>query len=558
MNHWITHVNIFEMRSDFPYPVFSLQNRFVSALMLFMNSWHENYIALFFLVALTLIIFGNTLFNQLTYDDVTVIVTNRFITSMRNFPRIFTKTYFRETPEKSYRPVVTATYFLDHALWRKRPVGYHLTNVLIHVLTVYLLFYFLMHFIRSREACFFAALLFAIHPVVCEAVNSISNREDLLAGLFVIAAFRTVFQKWILPVRLFFIFLFTSLALFSKESALPLILILPILKFVPQGESNSRQHHIPVLIWLSQTVALLFYLIIRFLIMVPENPMSTKVLGGSSVAAAAHCGYLFMLAWRYMLIPFPLNADYVFWHIRGIITPQSVAGFAFLVIYIVLIYILFKHRRYVSFFALMWILIFFLPVSNLIPLTNPFAERYLYLPLMGLSLLGGMAYEYFHARMFLKSPITFWKPNRIVGLVLIIFCAYLSVQRNLVWSTDRTLWSATLRREPSSIRALNGVALYYIWQDKYDKAEPLLKKACIIDPDDYEIRNNLAMVYVKTNRLREAETELRKALVLKPDYATAHFNLALLLNGFGEKEEAESHLQLAKRFGYPVPENFEW
>ena len=152
----------------------------------------------------------------------------------------------------------------------------------------------------------------------------------------------------------------------------------------------------------------------------------------------------------------------------------------------------------------------------------------------------------------------FWKTNRIVGLLLIIICAYLSVQRNLVWSTDRTLWSATLRREPSSIRALNGVALYYIWQDQYDKAEPLLKKARIIEPDDYEIRNNLAMVYVKTNRLREAEIELRKALVLKPDYATAHFNLALLLNSFGEKEEAESRLHLAKRFGYPVPEDFEW
>jgi len=526
--------------------------------MLLMKSWHENYVALIFLVALTLIIFGNTLFNQFTYDDIRVIVTNRFIASMRNFPRIFTKTYFRETPERSYRPVVTATYFLDHAIWRKQPVGYHLTNVLIHVMTVYLLFYFLMHFIRSREACFFAALLFAVHPIVCEAVNSVSNREDLLAGFFVIASFLTIFQKWRLPVRLFFSFLFTSLALFSKESALPLILILPLLRFTPQGERNGRPRHIPVLIWLSQSAAAGFYLIIRFLIMVPENPMSTKVLGGSSMSAAAHSGYLFMLAWRYMLIPFPLNADYVFWHIRGVITPQSVSGFAFLAIYVIMVYILFKRGRYGSFFALMWVSIFFLPASNLIPLTNPFAERYLYLPLMGLAILCGMVYEYLYTHLSLKTPTMFWKTNRIVGLLLIIICAYLSVQRNLVWSTDRTLWSATLRREPSSIRALNGVALYYIWQDQYDKAELLLKKARIIEPDDYEIRNNLAMVYVKTNRLREAEIELRKALVLKPDYATAHFNLALLLNSFGEREEAESHLHLAKRFGYPVPEDFEW
>jgi len=510
--------------------------------------------ALIFL--LTFVVFGNTLFHKFTYDDHKSIENNDLFSSPAKLSILFHKGYFEKSHEKSYRPLVTASYFLDCQLWGKNPSGYHLTNILVHAITGVLFFLFSGFFFKNIYTRFVASLFFVFHPVVCEPVNAVSFREDLLAGMFVLAALLAMRNTSVRNVFLFCFFAF--LALFSKESALPVIFI-PLVLYVLQKKGSILASWSPPrgsFYW-ALALVYVFYLALRFFIMIPGEKEAYPVLAGSPLGAIAHSGYLFLNAWKTLVFPFQLNADYVFWDVKGIFTFQSLLGILFAIGYLVVLYMLFRKRKFISVFALCWISLFFLPVSNMAPLTHPFAERYLYLPLMGVALVFGCLWEWFLEGFINREGSRQVRFYFIPGVVLLIL-AFVSIRRNLVWSTEQTLWKATLRREPRSIPALNGMGIFAIHSKDFDQAEKHFLRALELAPHDYELRNNLAVVYLNTGRTGEAIGQLEQALTLKPDYAPAHYNLALLYYQRGGEDllKAKRHGETAVRFGYPVPKEF--
>jgi tetratricopeptide (TPR) repeat protein len=521
-----------------------------------MHNIKSDILPVILLIVIISLVFGNTLFHQFTYDDHKGIEDNRHIESLHDFPLLFSGKYFSIFGERSYRPVVTASYFFDHLLWGKHASGYHLTNVLLHILTVLFFYIFLRYFFEDRMARLFAALFFALHPAVCEPVNSISFREDLLAGLFVMISLVLILSSRGKSPLYLSLGIFTGLlALFSKESAMPLFFICLLFFVLKKGASGSDiNRRISLLV--SQFLVLMFYLIIRFRIMIPGEVWKSRLLGGGASAAAAHSGFLFLKAWQTLLFPFRLNVDYVFWNIRGIWTPYSIGGALFLCNYFpVLLYLYKKHHKRM-FAGLCWILLFFIPSSNMIPLTNPFAERYLYLILPGFAILAGLLYETILFRIKDHNGRSNNFLSFIIPSFLLLLLAFLSINRNLVWSTDKTLWTSTLNREPNSVRALNGVGLDFIQKGEHENAADLFQRALVLDPLDYEVRNNLAVVYIKDGKPDIAKSELVKALQIKSDFAAAHYNLARIYFSEGEEglENARQHLMRALQLGYPVPD----
>ena len=140
----------------------------------------QTLIPIFILLILTIGVYSNTLKNGFVFDDYFIIIDNIFIKDWKNLSGLLSKDYFSRSGEATYRPVVTLSYFVDYSLWGLKPYGYHLTNVLIHSVNAVLVFLFVLLLIKGRRAAFLAALLFAVHPVLTEAVNAISLREDLL------------------------------------------------------------------------------------------------------------------------------------------------------------------------------------------------------------------------------------------------------------------------------------------------------------------------------------------------------------------------------------------
>src|SRR3990167_2871458 len=193
-------------------------------------------IKLILLIAVPIIAYTNSLQNTFVYDDVFTITDNYFIRNWGNFPAFFTDDYFKYSGEATFRPVVTLSYFIDYSLWHLNPAGFHLTNILLHAVNVVLVYLLVSAVSRSRTASFLTSILFALHPILTEAVNGISYREDLLTTtfflssilLFIQSAIRNPQSKirnYLYPLSLFSYLL----ALCSKEVAITLPLIIFLL-----------------------------------------------------------------------------------------------------------------------------------------------------------------------------------------------------------------------------------------------------------------------------------------------------------------------------------------
>ena len=155
----------------------------------------RNLYSLLLILALGTIEYHPYIRNGFVYDDEYTVVRNSLIKSWHRIPHLVQKDYFTLSAEQSYRPVVTLSYFPDYALWGLKPFGYHLTNLLLHLAVVSILFLFLTELISRagpevgyRYVPFMAAALFAVHPINSEAVNCISYREDLLCAFWYLLA----------------------------------------------------------------------------------------------------------------------------------------------------------------------------------------------------------------------------------------------------------------------------------------------------------------------------------------------------------------------------------
>jgi len=231
--------------------------------------------------------------------------------------------------------------------------------------------------------------------------------------------------------------------------------------------------------------------------------------------------------------------------------------------YLVAIWFLLRYRKPVLAFGLIWIGITFLPVSNVIRISNPLAERYMYLPCVGFALIAGVLAGVLWG--VLKAVRTEWIESRR-ELVMIAICAipllfytYGVVYRNLVWGNDTLLWSDTYRKSPNAVPALDGMAHIYFNEGDMEKAKALLEKAVQLNPNDYQVHNNLGVVYAAQGHTERAIQQLNKSLRIWPNNRSAYYNLARCYVGLTppDYEQAYYNLELAKGFGYPVPQALE-
>ena len=208
-------------------------------------------------VVLTLSIFSyfNSLQNEFVFDDILVIVENPGIRGVEKLPRLLGM----ETGMLSYRPMRMVSYALDYTLNEKlwhyignysgpekglNPLGYHISNIALHIVTSFLVFLIVFRLAKNYRAAFFAAAIFALHPVHTDSVTYLSGRRDILCALFYLAGFYCFLRYRQSSKILFFVaaFVFYAFSLGSKEMGVTL----PALFFcydLTQNYSLKRKSH---------------------------------------------------------------------------------------------------------------------------------------------------------------------------------------------------------------------------------------------------------------------------------------------------------------------------
>jgi Flp pilus assembly protein TadD len=441
---------------------------------------------------------------------------------------------------------MTFSLALDYRFWRLNPAGYHLTNLILHILCVFLVALFSWRMSQSREAGFLAGALFALHPGHAEGVIAFLGRSDLLATLFVLTGFwayavqerKSGGSKWLWYLGAIVSYL---LACFSKESGLMLLGILVIYELW-----LLRREH-PLL--LKSCMKLFPFLLVALLYwfhrgrVLGGQAAGTEWWGGSAAVnflmmLEAYARYLRLLFFPVVLsplhmVPVPQNywSAFVFW---GAMLLTATFALTF--------WLLFRHPA-VGLWAL-WFLLGLLPVANLIPIPGMIlAERWLYLPSVGACILGGWGI------WVVFNRTQGWTRKAWVGVVMLalVLFGFRTFFWNAAWKTEESVAQTIVATSPDSYLGHNNLGNVLLNQGRFAEAERELRKSLRLKPDYFLAHNNLGGALKNQGRYLEAETEFRETIRLKFSYAEAHSNLGSVLWRLERPQEALAEFREAVR-----------
>lgn len=520
-------------------------------------------LSIFLIAVFSITVYSNTLKNGFVYDDDDIVVNVTLIRDLNNLPKLIDKDYFVISGEASYRPVVTFTYFLDYVLYKLNPWGYHLTNILLHAGNGVLLYIFLILLLESGEKNkktkiipmlsslpLAISLLFAIHPVLTEAVNAISFREDLLAFLFYMATLTLYLHLRLSTysspsIYLFYLIsgLLYFLALLSKEMAVTLPLVIYCYELVYSNPKNLVSRPIVLNLYNLGYIAITFaYLYLRFVYF--QNPYESAPVSWDITERFLTIPWLLLNYIKLTVFPISLSADYDIIPIRNLISLSFIVP-SLIVVFLLAAAFKMKEKEKAIAFGIFFFIVTFIPICNLIPINNPFAERYLYLPSVGLiTVAGSIIYKVCNAPSIILLRVRF--VHLLIPLLMFIIYSVATVARNGAWHDSCDLWFDTLRKMPNSSRAHNGVGFCYYRQGQFDKAIQEFQAALKLNPYNSDAYNNLGSLYADKGMVDEAISLFKAALEQKQS-PMLHYNLGNVYADSGKLEESIFHFLSAIR-----------
>jgi len=394
------------------------------------------------------------------WDDGTVIWRNE---AVRDFEigALFTRAYLQSFGEASYRPVVTLSYLIDHRLWGLRKWPYHAENMALHALCAALVLLLARHVASGRWTPLAAGALFAVHPIMTEAVNAASFREDLqCAALFLAAllAMRRAMESARAWPWLVALFLSAASAGLAKETALVLPAAAVLFDLVRRGRRRilpGRQ----VAAYAVLGAAVGSYACVRFWLMYKPLPASVQHAGGSLFTAALTFVSVFARELRLIVLSAHQSAMHATRAITAAAEPRLWVAAAVGVVFVA--FAAHGWRKSLGLgFGLAFFAIALGPVSGLAPISIPLAERYLYLPMAGMSIAIASALFGAHAEAVLRSS-TLRLARAILFVLALVMLSVLTVHRTMQWTSDLRLWASARLITPDNLKVVNNLGRGY-------------------------------------------------------------------------------------------------
>jgi len=493
------------------------------------------------LICALLLVATSAVFRQVSqcgfvFDDYIYIVENIHIQSgltLKGMIWAFTTRY-----ADLWNPLVWISFMIDHRLYGMNAGGYHITNLVFHLLTTLLLFWIFQRMTGAVWKSAFVAAFFALHPLHVESVAWVAERKDTLSAffwvmtlcLYVLYTEKKSVQRY-LPVLFAFI-----LALLSKPMVITLPVMMILLDYWPLGRFRAGTDTRRLIRWqlkekLPFLVLSLVLVMVTFYAPGEQDSFSRPIPLGARLANApvALVMYLAKTFWpQKMAIFYPFVEHLPIW---------KVAGATLLIVMITVFVILMAKRLPPLFTGWMWFLITIAPVSGIIQisLTAPYAmaDRYHYLPSIGVGLMLTWGVP-----LFIKNKTAGIKILSSTAILVLITLAAISWKQCGYWKNPFTLFEHALRVTENNHMAHHHIGFAFLSAGDNEKAMIHLDKAIQLNPHDFVSYCNRGNALINIRKHPEAIKDYQQAITINPRYAPAYINRGNAYNELGQYDLA--------------------
>ncbi len=481
------------------------------------------------LILLAAGVYSNTLKFGAAWDDTRFVFQSGATEGLTALPHLFTSPFLTDVPpaRSPYRPVTAASYMLDWSLGGGRAMVFHWTNVALHALTTLLVLLLLLRLGGSQLGALVGSAVYAVHPVHVEAVADLAGRSELLAAFFVLCA--TLAYLGPGPpadsprsrgshagsgpgaARGFLVLVLFALGLWTKENAVVLPGLLVVVEALRTDRAGSVWRRVLARwpLWLGLTGVVGLYMLTRHAVLgtwatYDVAPFIAQLPTRTRVVTAVANWWQFV---RLMVFPADLSIDYG----PALVMPATVAdprfwiGLAMGAGALVLAAVAYRRARLVS-LGIAWFVVALLPTTDLVvPIAQWLAERFFYLPSVGLSMVVAAAGSF---------PTV---AGRRRGAALFVSAAVLVVggfsvrtwTRNETWRDTSTVASTLIREHPETMRAQWLIGRELLEQGRVQEGLAALDRAIALNPNAIELHLERADWLLRLGHPAQAEGVVR-------------------------------------------------
>lgn len=487
-------------------------------------------------------VFGQTLrYEFVNYDDGRYVCKNPVISkgiTAEGVRRVFTQQH-----GVNWHPLTSLSHMLDAQIFGLNPGGHHAVNVLLHMATAILLFLILRQMTGSLPRSAAVALLFAVHPLRAESVAWVSERKDVLSGLF----FMLTLGAWLRYARRPFsigryapvVLLFTA-GLMAKPMLVTLPLVLLLLDFWPLKRFQTLETGKAITRLLLEKIPLLLLsaLFCFITVRVQESALSTAdpLALPWRIGNAVHSYAVYL---RQMIFPSGLALLYPH---PGTGLPLWQVGASALLLTVISLCVWAGRKKYPYLITgWCWYLIMLAPVIGILQVgPQAHADRYTYLPQIGPAVMVVWLIADRCAAARCRPAIL-----STAAAVVLILLAVTAHRQARCWRNSIALWTNTVEQTGNNCQAHNNLGGLLARKGEFGEAVRHLQKAVEINPAFADPSYNLGVIFASAGQFDRALPCLEKALALNPGNAEWRCTLGYVFARQGDFDAAAEQYRRA-------------
>jgi len=480
-----------------------------------------NFIIPALIILLTVVVYSRSLKNGFTnWDDDKMIIENKDIRDL-NVQSI--STMFSSYYVNMYHPLTTLSFATEYHFFGEKPLPYHMTNLILHLLNILLVYWFILLISGRKETAGIVALFFAVHPMHVESVAWVTERKDVLFTLFFMSSLIAYhyFKKRKKTSYILLTFLLFVLSLLSKSAAvvLPIILILMDWFYDKKLTFKILLQKIPFL-----ALSLVFGIVslISQSVFKDDNIVNFNFNILDRVFMISYSLSFYLIKF---FVPFGMSAAHPFpLKNNGFLPVTYYLSFLFIIFVAFLLFRLIRSKFAEKFkkeliFGLLFYMIMLAPIIHLTVGFCLVAERYTYVPYIGLLFIVSSMFfnKYRELKKNVKTLFYF-----SVAIFMMAF-SISSFSRTGVWKNSIVLWTDVIDKYPAnSVLAYNNRSDVKAKAGDYEGAIEDLNKAISQTQDYFSLYCNRGKARIEINDIKGALEDFTKSISLCPKFTDAY------------------------------------